>query len=100
MKNTNKRYSTSYVFTADVNCSNDMQRIGNIKKAISAANQIEKRRHNPRLKRVCLKGRLGKNNPSSVNYRRDGNRFNKTRRPYMSVLIKDAVAFDVYVYSL
>lgn len=98
MNNNFKRSSTSYVFTADVNCANDMQRISELQKAIAIANKIDAN-FGGRAKRVCLKPRLGKNNPAAVDYRHGGKRFHRTLTPYQSILVKDAVRFDVYVYT-
>lgn len=50
-----KRTSTSYQFTADINCAADMLKIEELKKAVATINKINKGVSKP--KRVCLRGR-------------------------------------------
>lgn len=98
--NMKKRTSTSYIFTANVYNPSDMHEVELLKKSVSVLNSSA-RLLNPGapLLRVCLKARLGKNNPKAVNYRRGGNRRLKTYTPYQSILIKDASRVDVYLYT-
>ena len=91
----NKLRTSSYVFTADPLCADDMFRIELVRKSISAANAIAKKtaaytNTKPKLYRVSVKGRLGKNNPASANYH------------YFQmggIRMKDAARFDVYIHQ-
>ena len=95
--NNTKRSSRAkaYVFTADPICADDMFRIDLVRKSISAANAIAKRKASytntiPKLYRVSVKGRLGKNNPASSNYH------------YFEmggIRMADASRYDVYIYE-
>jgi hypothetical protein len=83
------RESNDYRFTVDLNNSEDVQHLNNLKKFVSA--------HNKRYKhlqlRVALKGRLGKDNPNAVKYRGKG------WNAYQTIRKADAKHFDVYVYK-
>ncbi len=46
--------------------------------------------------RVCVKGRLGKNNPAAVKYQERAKRVRFGA--YQTILLADAAIFDVYVY--
>jgi hypothetical protein len=91
----NKPRTEAYVFTADPLCADDMFRIELVRKSISAANAVAKQKalytnEKPKLFRVSVKGRLGKNNPASVNYH------------YFQmggIRMKDAARYDVYIHA-
>ncbi len=88
--------SSSYLFTADVLCVSEMQEIERVRKAIAITNTFirdnAKRTGNKKLitYRVCLKARLGKNNPAASKYR---NQWIK------SIKLEDAQRIDVYIWE-
>jgi len=90
------RKSSSYLFTADVLCVSEMQEIERVRKAIAITNTFirdnAKRTGNKKLitYRVCLKARLGKNNPAASKYR---NQWIK------SIKLEDAQRIDVYIWE-
>ena len=89
----NKKTRTpNYIFTADPMSVNDMQQINIVRKTVRTSNILAKQRakwsgQKAVIYRVCLKGRLGKNNPEAVKY---GGRF-------QSIKLEDAQRIDVYV---
>lgn len=80
-----RRYSTDYRFTIDLNKSKDVKILDQLKAYIKQVNK------NSYVKqRVCLKGRLGKDNPAAPKY----------KNKYCYTVVKaDAAHFDVYVYD-
>jgi len=89
-----KTRTDSYIFTADVISANDMISIETIRKTVSVSNKLARRNakwsgKTPTLYRVCLKGRLGKNNPDAIIYR--------IKRDYQTIKLKHARYIDVYV---
>jgi hypothetical protein len=88
---TKNRISPSYRFTVDMNNPNDVELVNNLRKNIQTMNS---KKWMLRKQRVCLKGRLGQNNPNATKYR------NSTSwNPYQTILKADAGHFDVYVYN-
>ena len=86
--NKNNRYSTSYVGTFDHRDSNDLDIIANLRKALKGTNQ-----------RLCLKGRLGKNNPNRDYYKASDPWHWRATRGYQTILLKHAERVDAYIYS-
>ena len=93
------------MFTADVMCVSEMQEIERVRKAIAITNKFiranAKRNSDfksgkflsnekPITYRVCLKPRLGKNNPAYSKYR---NQWIK------SIKLEDAQRIDVYIHE-
>ena len=88
MKN---RTSSSYRFTFAVNDQAGYEKLESLRKEISKL----RNRGGERL-RVCVKGRLGENNPAAVIYQE------RTKRmafgAYQTIKLEHAGRFDVYVY--
>ena len=68
------RYSENYVFTAKATSADDLQKIKTLRQTVKAINhmqsQYEKDTGQEQTRyRVCLRGRLGKNNPNAWKYR-------------------------------
>ena len=83
----------AYMFTADPLCVSDMQMIETVRKTITIVNkqarQTSRWMQEPaKLFRVCLKARLGKENPAYAKYK---NQWIK------SFKLEDARTIDVYV---
>lgn len=90
----NKQRTSAYIFTADPLSVSDMQQIELVRKTVRASNAraIESAKWSgkkPELFRVCLKGRIGKNNPFAPIYRSKGD--------YQSIKLEHAQRIDVYV---
>lgn len=99
-----KRISDAYIMTADVNSVADMQAIEVVRKTVATSNRIARREYEMRMKwnpqsnmpkpkqyRVCLKPRLGKNNPAYAT---------KYKQQWIkSIKMEDAVRVDVYVHA-
>ena len=86
-----KRYSTSYRFTFEKNDLEGQQKLETLRKNISNYNKFAET-----PQRVCVRGRLGKNNPNAAKYNVGGIYYN----PFiMNVKMLDASRFDVYIYS-
>lgn len=84
--------SPFYMFTVDADNQNQMSRIDDLKKVVRAVNKMEKKTSaNPTSYRVFLSGRLGRNNPRSIDYR-------SGQKNYGTIRKDDAVRFDVYIY--
>lgn len=96
-----KLRTDSYIMTADPLSANDMQQIEIVRKTVSIANKRAKaaakwKGTKPVLYRVCLKARLGRDNPNADIYR------NKTtfwgrKGDYQSIKLEHAQRIDVYV---
>ena len=89
----NKVRTDAYMFTADPLSVNDMQMIETVRKTIRIVNKqarlVSKWSQEPaKLFRVCLKARLGKENPAYAKYK---NQWIK------SFKLEDARTIDVYV---
>lgn len=89
-----KQRTDSYIFTADPMSVNDMQQIAIVRKTVAVANKRARSSAKwsgtkAKIYRVCLKARLGKNNPASAFYR--------TRSDYQSIKLEHAQRIDVYV---
>jgi hypothetical protein len=79
------RYSTDYRFTIDLTNPTDVFVLDQLKAYVKQVNK------NSYVKqRVCLKGRLGKDNLAAPKYK---NKF------CVSIAKSDAQRFDVYVYD-
>jgi hypothetical protein len=91
-----KRYSNSYIFTADPLSCDSMQQINVVKRTVDILNSqshwVSDSYGNffKKYWRIKLQGRLGKNNPAAPKYRR--------RRGPVSIALADATRYDVYVY--
>ena len=87
MKN---RTSSSYRFSFDVNDQAGYEKLESLRKEIAIRN-----RGGERL-RVCVKGRLGENNPAAVIYQERAKR--RVSGAYQTIKLEHAGRFDVYVY--
>ena len=87
MKN---RTSSSYRFSFDVNDQAGYEKLESLRKEIAIRN-----RGGERL-RVCVKGRLGENNPAAIVYQERAKRM--TFGAYQTIKLEHASRFDVYVY--
>lgn len=87
MKN---RTSSSYRFTFAVNDQAGYEKLESLRKEIAIRN-----RGGERL-RVCVKGRLGENNPAAVIYQERAKR--QAFGAYQTIKLEHAGRFDVYVY--
>ena len=87
MKN---RTSSSYRFTFAVNDQAGYEKLESLRKEIAIRN-----RGGERL-RVCVKGRLGKDNPAAIIYQERAKRM--TFGAYQTIKLEHAGRFDVYVY--
>ena len=92
-----KRYSTSYQFTVDPMSTSDMERVKSLKEFVKNMNA---QFPNNEALRVCLKGRLGRNNPNAFKYHKGGERRGYGAHAYQSISLKDASRYDVYVYNV
>ena len=81
MKN---RTSSNYVFTFDRGDVDGMNRLKAIREQYAGSDM-----------RVCIKGRLGKNNPAAATYKA---KTKYKRNAYQTINLADASRFDVYVY--
>ena len=95
------RASTSYVFTANAKSADDLAKIDALRQTVKAINYMqrdyEKDTGQEQARyRVCLRGRLGKNNQNAWKYkiRQIG-----YQNPYRMIRLADAAYFDVYVYE-
>ena len=91
----------SYIFTADPLSSSDMQQIQLVRKTVAASNKIAKQAakwsgKTPTIYRVCLKGRIGKNNPDAYIYREKVTFWGR-KGDYQSIKLEHAQRIDVYV---
>jgi preprotein translocase subunit Sss1 len=94
-----KRYSTSYVFTADVNSKKDMDKISDIRATIKDYN-VDAKRSNLKAKRVVLRGRK----PAKKEFVRNFWTGESGVRSYdwagnIVGGIKNATMIDVYIYD-
>lgn len=88
-----KHQSKNYVTTLDPMSSVDMEKLQTIKDTVKACNAYELKK-----KRVCLRGRLGKNNPNAWKYKhRCG--WHGRSNGYQMIRLADARYWDVYVYD-
>lgn len=87
MKN---RTSSSYRFSFAVNDRAGYEKLESLRKEIAIRN-----RGGERL-RVCVKGRLGENNPAAVIYQERAKR--QAFGAYQTIKLEHAGRFDVYVY--
>ena len=87
MKN---RTSSSYRFTFAVNDQAGYEKLESLREEIAIRN-----RGGERL-RVCVKGRLGENNPAAVIYQERAKR--QAFGAYQTIKLEHAGRFDVYVY--
>jgi hypothetical protein len=91
-----RQRTTAYAFTAYPTSSVDMEKISLLRKVVSNMNKEERLRlkGNPnaqlRLKRVCLKARLGVGNPAAIKYR---------HQYIKSIRLEDAERVDVYIQN-
>ena len=88
MKN---RTSSSYRFSFNVNDQAGYEKLEALGKEI-----VESNKEGGERLRVCVKGRLGENNPAAVVYQDRAKRM--TRGAYQTIKLEHAGRFDVYVY--
>ena len=88
MKN---RKSSSYRFTFNVNDQAGYEKLEALRKEIAESNK----EGGERL-RVCVKGRLGEDNPAAIVYQERAKRM--TFGAYQTIKLEHAGRFDVYVY--
>jgi hypothetical protein len=99
------RYSENYVFTAKATSADDLQKIETLRQTVKTINhmqrQYEKATGQQQTRyRVCLRGRLGKNNSNAWKYQmRQKAYVGYGARPYQMIRLSDAAYFDVYVYE-
>ena len=96
-----KQRTDAYVFTADPLSVVDMQQIEIVRKTVKVANDRARREakwrgEKPKLYRVCLKGRIGKNNPFATIYRNKTTYWGR-KGDYQSIKLEHAQRIDVYV---
>ena len=87
MKN---RTSSSYRFTFAVNDQAGYEKLESLRKEIAIRNRAGERL------RVCVKGRLGENNPAAISYQELAKR--TVYSVYQTIKLEHASRFDVYVY--
>ena len=88
-----KQRTDSYICTVNPMSVIDMNQIDIVRKTVATSNKLARNACLWRPKtiviyRVCLKGRLGKNNPMANKYRIKG---------YQNISLADAQRIDVYV---
>ena len=88
MKN---RTSSSYRFSFNVNDQAGYEKLEALRKEIAESNK----EGGERL-RVCVKGRLGENNPAAIIYQELAKR--TVYSVYQTIKLEHASRFDVYVY--
>ena len=88
MKN---RTSTAYRFSFNVNDQDGYVKLEALRKEIAKRNK-----EGGFKQRVCVKGRLGENNPSAVIYKDRAKR--QKFGAYQTIKLEHASRFDVYVY--
>ena len=98
-------YSENYVFTADAKSADDLAKIETLRQTVKTINhmqcQYEKDTGQRQTRyRVCLRGRLGKNNSNAWKYQMRQKAYTGYgARPYQMIRLSDAAYFDVYVYE-
>ncbi len=110
-----KKRTDSYVFTADPLSTTDMAQIAIVRKTVKAANarameeykyavQSYKRGYSatmpkkPKLYRVSLKARLGRNNPAADIYKSKPTYWGRFG-DYQSIKLEHAQRIDIYVHA-
>ena len=83
------RYSENYVFTAKATSADDLQKIKTLRQTVKAINhmqsQYEKDTGQEQTRyRVCLRGRLGKNNPKCLEVPSASEKLYRIWRPPLS----------------
>lgn len=96
-----KQRTDAYVFTADPLSVSDMQMIEVVRKTVRAANKRARqdakwRNETPKIYRVCLKARLGRNNPAADIYRNKRTYWGRMG-DYQSIKLEHAQRIDIYV---
>lgn len=96
-----KQRTDSYVFTADPLSVSDMQMIELVRKTVRVTNARAKqdakwKGEKPKLYRVCLKARIGRNNPHAYIYREKRTYWGR-KGDYQSIKLEHAQRIDVYV---
>jgi hypothetical protein len=82
--------SSSYKFTFDPSDDAGWESVHSFRKDIKKINEEYKKNNVDVILRVCLKGRLGENNPNSKYYK---------NRTYQTIKLQHASRIDVYVYE-
>lgn len=96
-----KKRTDSYIFTADPLSVNDMQQVEIVRKTVAVSNKLARQHakwtgEKPRIFRVTLKGRIGKNNPFAYIYREKRTYWGR-KGDYQSIKLEHAQRIDVYV---
>ena len=96
-----KKRTDSYIFTADPLSVLDMQQIELVRKTVATSNKLARRDakwrgEKPVIYRVCLKARIGKNNPNADIYRNKQTYWGRMGN-YQSIKLEHAQRIDVYV---
>ena len=78
-----KPRTDAYRFSFNKNCPVGEATLGMLREMISDKNKTSSHKL-----RVCVKGRLGKNNPNAAKY-----------KSHQSIQLQDAAYFDVYVQA-
>ena len=110
-----KQRTASYVFTADPMSTSDMDKIAIVRKTVSVGNSRAMQEYKyamksyergyraemptkPKLYRVSLKGRLGRNNPAADIYKNKPTFWGRFG-DYQSIKLEHAQRIDVYVHA-
>lgn len=85
----NERKSQAYRFTINPKNQWDMDALAALRKRVKSFNDLNGIT-GPNRFRVCLRPRLGKDNPNAYKYR--------ARRSWQMIRLEDAAHVDVYIY--
>lgn len=88
-KQTYKNRSESYIGTFFMDSDEDITQIGSLRRLVKNMNKYLLEDGYKQQYRICLRGRLGKNNPNAYKY----------KHLYQMIKLKDAVRVDAYVYK-
>lgn len=93
----NPRISNDYVTTVDHHSEEGKSFIAALRKSVKADNDLTS--DHPR--RVCLKGRMGKNNPNAYKYSVKGNKSSWFgSHSHQTIKLADAAKADIYIYNI
>jgi len=93
------------VFTAKAASADDLQKIETLRQTVKAINHMQRHYEKDTGQqqtryRVCLRGRLGKNNPNAWKYQMRQKAYTGCgAHPYQMIHLSDAAYFDVYIYE-
>ena len=91
-----KQRTPAYVFTVDPKSPEDMKKVENLRALVKRANHANREIGEGTVLRVCLKARLGKNNPAAQLYR-DKVDYWGNKGYFQSIKLEHAQRIDVYV---